>query len=492
MSDIPNGFTGFSNRRHDFESAGDAMRKSAAKFGEGELSASFTSPYQKKQTSSKLPTYVPSLADTLAKSNTKTRDDFDIRRFVRMPESVTLADMVEGSHTKATFSAQALEDIPEQARRHAWVEVDLGAIHHNVLAARSLVNPGTKLLAVVKADAYGHGAVAVARTAINSGADYLGVATVDEGVELRKAGITAPIMILAQPPLTAIPLLLAHNILPSIYDPHFAIAYAEAADAIGASAPFHLKINSGMNRIGVRTEDVAEFLQLVSFHRALEIAGTFTHFACADEYDTMQTRLQLEHFEDAIRTMRSLGVNPGIVHCANTAATMRFPQAHFNMVRFGIGLYGIHPSSVTSDIVQLKPAMSIHARVTQVKSVPVGEGVSYGLRYKSAGYARVCTIPVGYADGLRRGLSGRMDVLMGGRRHKQIGNICMDQCMFEVDMRTRAGMQKLDPMPGDEVVLLGSQGGEQILIEEMADMLGTIPYEVCIGFGSLRLPRIYK
>jgi alanine racemase len=590
MSDIKNGFTGFANRGSDFESAGDAIRKSkagAASIGEGGAAKSavgagarrfstegvasaaytsseegggtassaandlpeiggFMSAFQRGRTASpsrvgviRSAGYTTSVTAATASSTVscpfdaqlgglhadapasasasaaspsafaaqpsslaqtqsladalpvrRTREDFDIARFVRVP------DVSQGEHIgTAAFSEQALADIPATDRRHAWVEIDLGAIHRNVLAVRDLLAPGTMLLAVVKADAYGHGAVQVAKTAINSGADYLGVATVDEAIQLREADIHAPILILSQPPITSIPLLLAYKIMPSVYDPYFAIAYAEAADAIGVRAPFHLKINTGMNRIGVRAEDVEDFLRQISFHRALEIAGTFTHFACADEHDSTQTAIQLERFEDAIRTMRSFGVNPGIVHAANTAATLRYSQTHFNMVRFGIGLYGIHPCPETRGVIELAPAMSVHARITQVKAVPVGEGVSYGLKYRSGGFARICTIPIGYADGVRRGWSGHMDVLLGGQRHRQVGNVCMDQCMFEVDMRTRpgtrVGTQKVEPGIGDEVVLLGAQGDARITADELADAIGSIPYEVCIGFGSLRLPRVF-
>ena len=184
------------------------------------------------------------------------------------------------------------------------------------------------------------------------------------------------------------------------------------------------------------------------------------------------------------------GFNPGIVHAANTAAAIRYPDVHFDMVRLGVGLYGLHPSSVTRPLIDLKPVMSVHARISDVRTVPMSEGVSYGMNYRSPGSVKICTLPIGYADGLRRGLSGRTDVILKGQRCRQVGNICMDQCMFEVDMRTYANRLKLDPQIGDEVLLVGREGDSVVTIDDMANTLGTINYEVAIGF-SHRMPRYY-
>jgi alanine racemase len=246
-----------------------------------------------------------------------------------------------------------------------------------------------------------------------------------------------------------------------------------------------------MNRIGVHYSQVIEFLRQVTFHPGLELVGTFTHFATADEYDTMEFERALRRFEDALAQMRAAGVDPGIVHAANSAAIFRFPRAHFDMVRLGICLYGVHPSDVTRQLVNLRPVMSVHARITDVKSVPVGEGVSYGLRYQSRGYNRICTLPIGYADGLRRGLSDKLDVIMGGQAYPQVGSICMDQCMFEVSQKSRPSAAKADPQIGDTVTILGAEGNAENTLDGMAAQLGTIPYEVAIGFGCSRLPRIY-
>ena len=346
-------------------------------------------------------------------------------------------------------------------------------------------------MAVVKADAYGHGAVRCAKTALNSGAEYLGVATVNEAVELRENLVNAPILILSEPPLSAIPLLLAYKVMPSVYTPEFAIQYAEAADAFGLRAPYHLAVNTGMNRIGVRHDEVVAFMSQVSFHRALDLVGTFTHFATADSAETLDFQIQTKRFIEAISALRAAGVNPGIVHAANSAAAMRYPDVSFDMVRLGIGLYGLHPCSQTRSMIDLRPAMSVHARITDVRTVPMSEGVSYGMNYRSPGSVKICTIPIGYADGLRRGLSGRTDIIMEGQRCHQVGNICMDQCMFEVDLRVYGNRRRLDPQIGKEVLVVGREGDSIVTLDDLANVLGTINYEVAIGFGCSRMPRVY-
>lgn len=467
-ADLPNGFIGFNNRKPGFESAAEAMRRNAR--------AAQTGGHQSFDRShSAAEEAAVREADRLAAQNA-----FELNRPV---SEVSMEGPIP-------FDMEKLADIPETDRRWAWVEVDLGAIRHNVIEARNHLSPGTRLLAVVKADAYGHGAVQVAKMALNSGAEYLAVATVPEALELRQAGITAPLMILAQPPISSIPLLLAYNVLPSVYDAEFAIAYAEMADLHGMPAPFHLAVNTGMNRIGVRYDQVVEFMQQISFHRALELVGTFTHFATADGPDMLDFQLQAKRFRDAIENMRQAGIDPGIVHCANSAALYRYPDVHFDMARLGISLYGFHACPETYDICDLRPAMSVHARITDTRLLPPSEGVSYGLNYRSPGSVKICTVPLGYADGLVRALSGDTDFLLNGRRVRQVGNICMDQCMFEVDLRSYGTRARLDPQVGDEVIIVGRSGNEEITIDDIAAKLGTIQHEVCIGFAQ-RMPRVY-
>ncbi len=391
---------------------------------------------------------------------------------------------------KKPLEQERIDAIEETDRRWAWMEIDLSAIRHNILEARRRMRPGSQLCAVVKADAYGHGAERVARTALNAGAEMLAVATVDEAVELRRAGISAYILLLSEPPIGAIDLLLGYQIVPSIYTVEFALAYAETADLHGLRAPYHLAVNTGMNRIGVRAEDIVEFLRQVNFHRALDLQGTFTHFATADCPENLDFNIQVNRFTETINAMRTAGIDPGIVHAANSAALLRYPEVHFDMCRLGISLYGFHPCEETRHLVNLEPAMKVLARVTDCKTVPMSEGVSYGLNYRSPGSVKICTVPLGYADGLNRALSGRVNFILDGQYCRQVGNICMDQCMFEVDLRTYGTRQRLNPQIGDLVTIVGKQGDAVTTITEMAYTLHSIEHEICIAF-SHRLPRLY-
>lgn len=378
------------------------------------------------------------------------------------------------------------------ATRWAWAEIDLDAIKANVREVRKKVGRDRRICAVVKADAYGHGAPRVARAALAAGADVLAIATVDEGVRLREEGIgyEVPILMLSEPPISAIPVILDHRITPAVTTLDFALMLGEEADRRGEVADFHLKVNTGMNRIGILYNEVVEFLDTISFHRGLHLAGTFTHFATADENGDWDFREQLSRFTDAVNGMREAGFDPGIVHCANSASIIRYPEAYFDMVRMGIILYGLHPSQVTYGMMKLTPAMSIHARVTHVKEPPVGEGVSYGLTYRVPGNTQIATLPIGYADGLHRALSGKMDVLYHGKRMPQVGRICMDQMMFEVDSR-QSMFDRVPPVQiGDEVVIIGAQGDDRITLDMMAEAVGTINYELACAFG-MRLAKLY-
>ena len=401
-------------------------------------------------------------------------------------------DERERAKSAVSFDPEKLRRIPATDRRWAWVEIDLNAIRHNTNVAKQRIGHDCRLLAVVKADAYGHGAVRVAKTALNSGAEYLGVATVQEAVDLREGLVNAPILILSQPPASAIPLLLGYKIMPSVYSAEFAIQYAEAADSFGLRAPYHLAVNTGMNRIGVRHDEVVAFMRQVSFHRALDLVGTFTHFATADAAETLDFNIQVKRFVEAIDALHAAGIDPGIVHAANSAAIFRYPGVHFDMTRLGISLYGFHSCQQTRTMVDLRPAMSVHARITDTRLVPMSEGVSYGLNYRSPGSVKICTVPIGYADGLRRGLSGQTDFIVEGERVRQVGTICMDQCMFEVDMRTYGTRRRLDPQVGDEVLIVGRQSDSVVTIDDLANRLGTVQHEIAIGFGCSRLPRIYR
>jgi len=392
------------------------------------------------------------------------------------------------SRTRAELTDLSSLNAPD--RRWAWIEVNLEAIRRNLQRFRKHIGSDVQIMAVVKADAYGHGAIEVARTALESGAKQLAVSNVVEGVRLRRAGIMAPILVLSEPPLATIDLLLHYQLTPAVQSSEFVLALGEAASALDRVAGFHLKVDTGMNRVGIHSADAPDFLRTIDFHRGLQLQGVFTHFATADEVETYEFSRQYERFVTALEEMRYLGIDPGIVHAANTAATIRYRQAHFNMVRIGIGMYGLHPSPITRSMIELYPAMSVYARVTTVKPVPMGEGVSYGMRYRSPGNVLVGTLPLGYADGFSRELSGKMKVLLRGRKLPQIGTICMDTMMFEADQRSSPGRAPILPVVGEEAVIVGQDGNERITMEELADILGTINYDIACRLGS-RLERIY-
>lgn len=368
--------------------------------------------------------------------------------------------------------------------RWSWAEIDLSTIADNVVNLKALTPAGTLFMAVVKADGYGHGSVRVARAALGAGADRLGVATVAEGLELRKAGISAAILLLAEPPETAIPLLLEHDLTPTVTTREFAVALGKWASARGIQALYHLKVDSGMNRIGVRAEDIAPFARGLSDFPGLELEGTFTHFATADVPGDWEVERQFERFLSAIEEMRIEGVNPGIVHAANSPATILYPETHLDMVRCGLSIYGLYPSPAARERVSLTPARSVKARATLVKRIGIGESVSYGFTWTAVAPTVVATLSLGYADGIHRAASGEITVLVGGKRCRQIGRVCMDQLMIEVP-------RGVDVARGDEVVVVGEQGDERIALEELAEASGTINYEMTCALG-MRLERVYR
>jgi len=368
--------------------------------------------------------------------------------------------------------------------RWAWTEIDLTAIQDNVRALGALTRPGTLFMAVVKADGYGHGALHVARAALAAGADRLGVATVNEAMALRDAGVTGPIQLLSEPPETTIRELLDYDLVPAVTTREFAVALGKQALLRDTEARYHLKLDTGMHRIGVRAEDAAEFARSLADFPGLALEGTFTHFATADVVGDWDVQRQLERFTRALEEMKTEGVNPGIVHAANSPATILYPDSHFDMVRCGIAIYGLHPSKSTYGVIELRAAMSVKARASLVKRIGMGDGVSYGLTWQAAAPTEIATLPLGYADGVHRAASNGMQVLVDGKRCRQVGRVCMDQLMIEVPRGARVAR-------GDEVVLVGSQGSETISMDELSDAAGTINYETACGFG-LRLERVYR
>ncbi|MBS1848515.1 MAG: alanine racemase [Actinobacteria bacterium] len=367
--------------------------------------------------------------------------------------------------------------------RHAWIEVDLAALARNTQRLRAHVAPAA-LCAVVKADGYGHGAVPVALAALEAGASVLAVAIVDEGAALRDAGIDAPILLLSECPDEDLDEVVRLGLTPTVYRDASIDAAERAAERAGVELGVHVKVDTGMRRVGAPAEAVGALVDRIARSSNLRMDGLFTHFAVADEPDDPFTDEQVRRFDDVRHDLSTAGLPTGMVHAANSAAALR-GVGRGDMVRCGISLYGFAPSPAMTMPLALDPVLSLHARLSYVKTVQPGEGVSYGLRWRADHPTRVATVPLGYADGVRRILSSRgAQVLVGGRRCPIVGTITMDQLL--VDLGSDASTSV-----GDEVVLLGPMGDEQITAQEWADRLDTITYEIVCGF-SARLPRLYR
>jgi alanine racemase len=361
--------------------------------------------------------------------------------------------------------------------------VDLSCIAHNVRALRAVTAPEVRQMAVVKADAYGHGAVPVARTAMEAGADWLGVALVEEGLQLREAGLSAPILVLGAIFAGDAEAAVAASLSVAVWDRESALALEAAGRAAGTPAPVHVKVDTGMGRLGIRPDEAAEFAFWIAGLPGLRLEGVFSHLAAADEADLGFARRQLAELRGVLAAMSGRGVRVGLRHVANTAATIALPDSHLDLVRTGIGLYGLHPSPAVPHTVELRPAMSLRTRIAQLKSVGPGVPLSYGATFVTRRPSRIATLPVGYGDGYPRLLSNRGEVLLHGRRAPIVGRVCMD--MLLADATEIPGVET-----GDEAVLFGRQGDEVIGAEELAEAVGTIHYEITCGVGS-RVPREY-
>jgi len=374
--------------------------------------------------------------------------------------------------------------VDEKATRPVWAEIDLECIRYNIRQVRKTVSQETMIMAVVKADAYGHGAVPVARAAIEAGAERLAVALPEEGAELREAGITVPIQVFGEVLLPQLPYYLDYDLIPSISRLETARGLDSLASEKGIKQKVHLVIDTGMGRVGVFPEKALEYIEEVRALPNLEIEGLMTHFSSADERDKEYTNQQWKRFTQVIKSLEMKGIKIPIKHAANSATIIDLPQMKLNMVRPGIMTYGLPPSHKVNQDYPLKPALSWKARVVYVKDVPSGYGISYGATYVTDKESRIATIPLGYADGYSRHLSNKGEVLIRGRRAPVRGRVCMDQIM--VDVTHIPGVEV-----GDEVVLIGRQGEEEITATEMADKVGTINYEITCGI-SKRVPRVYK
>ena len=377
--------------------------------------------------------------------------------------------------------------------KRAWAEIDLDAIENNIKEIRRHVGDKPKIMGVVKADGYGHGYLEVAKTLLENGADSLGVAFLDEAIQLRLCGIDTPILILGNTPSKYAEELIENDIMPNCYTKELAVAMSNAGAKLNKAVKIHIKIDTGMGRVGFRyTEDekinkqtVDEIIE-ISKLPYLEIDGLFTHFAIADDDDDEYTMLQYNRFNTLCSRIREAGVKVPLCHCCNSAALMRFPEFHMDMVRPGIILYGLMPSDfVSKDILNLKPAMSLKAQITNIKTVEKGTSVSYGRKFKTKNNeTKIATVPIGYADGYSRILSDKTEMIVKGKKCRQVGNICMDQCMIDVTDVNNINI-------GDEVILFGkSSEGAEIPIENIASIMGTINYEILCVIGK-RIPRVY-
>lgn len=357
--------------------------------------------------------------------------------------------------------------------------IDLGAISHNVAAIRKKIGSQRGLMAVVKADGYGHGAVEVSRTALRNGADSLAVALPEEGQHLREAGIEAPILVLGliQPEE-------AWKVVDSRLDQTVSsIALLEALDREAASAStqvnIHVKVETGLGRIGVEPHEVVLFLRRARSYRNLKVAGLFSHFSAADERDKTFSQHQLQLFEQTIREIRHAGIELPQRHMANSAATLDLPESYYDLVRPGLIIYGLYPSTEVSHSIEVKPAMTLKTKVCYLKTVPQGTPISYGRTFVTQKQTRVATLPLGYGDGYKRALANKGEVLIKGRRAPVIGRICMDMCMIDVS-------DVPDVQAGDEAIVFG----QEPTADELAAKIGTINYEVVTTVGK-RVPRVY-
>jgi alanine racemase len=360
-----------------------------------------------------------------------------------------------------------------------WVEIDLGAIRSNVSFFCRLT--GVRVMAIVKANAYGHGAVPVAHAALEGGAIWLAVARVEEALELRRAGLECPLLLLGLTPPGRYEEAIANQLSITIWEVSQVDGISRAAQRLGVPARVHLKVDTGMSRLGVLPEQALALSRVIASTPRIIYEGLFTHFARADEADPSSADRQEERFRQAIAGLESQGVLPPVVHAANSAAILSRPGAWFNLVRLGISMYGLHPSAERLNPPQVRPALTWKTVLSQVKVLPPGQGVSYGHVYVTRSQERIGVIPVGYADGFRRVLNNQ--VLVSGQNVPVVGQVCMDQTMLQLDQAPGAHA-------GDEVVLIGQQGEARITAEDIARRWSTINYEVTCGIGA-RVPRIY-
>ena len=371
---------------------------------------------------------------------------------------------------------------PEEARlRPTYVTVSLGRLRANTAAVKRHVGQA-KVMAVLKANAYGHGLEAVA-SCLAPQVDAFGVALVEEGIALRALGIEREVLVMGGIWKRQIPLFLEHSLSFTVPSLARLADIEQAAAALGRKVRVHLKVDTGMERIGIHHYNAEPLLEAAARSPHVEVDGIYSHFANADAPDLAPTRLQLERFLEVLRFYDRRSLSPPLRHIAGSAALVRLPESHLDMVRPGILLYGVYPYDGAPRTVEVKPALSWRSRVVYFKVVEPGSPVSYGSTWRSDHRVRLVTVPVGYGDGYFRALSNRANVVLRGKRHPQVGRVCMDQMMVNIEWG--------EAWNGDDVILIGEQGGAQVTVEELAQWAGTIPYEILAGI-SARVPRIYE
>jgi alanine racemase len=370
-------------------------------------------------------------------------------------------------------------------RRPTWAEISLPALKHNYLTIRNHLSAPAQLMAVVKANAYGHGAVECTRALEEINADWFGVALVEEGIELRRTGITRPIFCLGGFWRGQAEDVVARDLTAAVYRLDQAEELNARAGALGRVVNFHLKVDTGMGRLGVRLDDLAEFARALRQFNHIKPDGVMTHFAAADSAATDYTERQIARYEEAVEILRGLGFDPSWRHLANSAGIHAYPQSHGNLARVGAAMYGLTRDSLSPNLepFDTRPVMSLHSRVVMLKTVPAGTPVGYGCAFTTARESRIATLPIGYADGLRRLHSNNGRVLLRGHFAPIVGRVSMDLTIIDVTDVPGAEL-------GDEVILIGEQNGLRISAEDLAEQIGTISYEIVTGI-SARVPRVY-
>ena len=377
-----------------------------------------------------------------------------------------------------------------------WAEIDLSAYAHNIRELKRIARPPARLMAVVKANGYGHGAVEVAREAISNGAENLAVARINEAIPLREAGLEVPILIFGYSSPDLAPLIIEYELTQTVYALSTAKALAEHAVRHGKKINVHLKVDSGMGRLGLllastngnpdknAIQDTVRTIKSITRLPGLTVEGIFTHFATADSADKSYANIQLNRFKELLNHLQKEGLEPPLRHAANSAALIDMPQSHLDMVRPGIATYGLHPSDeVNQSIIDLKPVMTLKSRVIHIKEVAAGFNISYGITFQTKHHTTIATVPVGYADGFNRLLSSRGHMLVHGRRVPIVGRVCMDLTMLDIGGVADVALE-------DEVVVFGRQGNETVTADEIASDLDTINYEV-VSTITGRVPRVY-